>query len=129
MGTTSAGPVDRGPTFIRTGTVADAVVAGRLHAEQITTGFLSFLGHRFLYRLYRRVVLWDGGLLLVVVDPSKGPADSPDAVVGFIASADPTAALYRTFLLHDSIPAALGAAESFACSWRRVAENTPSWLV
>jgi ribosomal protein S18 acetylase RimI-like enzyme len=116
-------PDDRNPTFIRVGTVADARVAGRLHAEQISTGFLSFLGPRFLYRLYRRVVLWEGGLLLVAVDPSKGPANSSDAVVGFIASANRTGALYKTFLLHDSIPAALGAAGPLLLSWRRVVET------
>jgi ribosomal protein S18 acetylase RimI-like enzyme len=123
MGEASDRPEDPNPTFIRVGTVADAMVAGRLHAEQITTGFLSFLGPRFLYRLYRRVVLWEGGLLLVAVDPSRGSPNSSGAVVGFIASANRTGALYKTFLLHDSIPAALGAAGPLLRSWRRVAET------
>ena len=115
---------DLRPTYgIRRGTVDDAPVAARLHAEQITTGFLPFLGPRFLERLYRRVVLWDGGLLLVAVDRSESRAATPGAVVGFIASADRVSSLYRAFLLYDGVPAALRAAGPLLRNWRRVLET------
>ncbi len=69
--------VSASPYLIRSGTVEDATVAARLHAEQISTGFLSYLGPRFLERLYRRVVLWDGGFLLVAVEAERGSAAAP----------------------------------------------------
>ena len=120
-GPENAGPGDSGaPTYvIRVGTTEDATVAGRLHAEQITTGFLSFLGPRFLERLYRRVVLWDGGLLLVAVEHEAGS----EAVVGFIASADPTSTLYRQFLIHDGAAAAIATVGPLVRSWRKVLET------
>ena len=108
------------PTYsIRVGTAEDATVAGRLHVEQITTGFLSFLGPRFLERLYRRVALWDGGLLLVAV-VHDGRSEK---VVGFIASADPTSALYRQFLIHDGVAAAIATLGPLLRSWRKVLET------
>jgi ribosomal protein S18 acetylase RimI-like enzyme len=116
---------------VRAGTVEDAKVAARLHAEQIATGFLSYLGTRFLERLYRRVVLWDGGLLLVAVEKAEQQGDgqgsdtstAPDEVVGFIASADPTSGLYRQFLIHDSVGAALATVGPLMRSWHKVLET------
>ena len=105
------------PYVIRVGTAEEAGIAARLHAEQITTGFLSYLGPRFLERLYRRVVLWDGGLLLVAVNCGTG------GVVGFIASADPTSGLYRQFLVHDSLGAAAGTIGPLLRTWRKVLET------
>lgn len=116
---------DRGdsPYLIRVGTPDEAAVAARLHAQQITTGFLSYLGPRFLERLYRRVALWDGGLLLVAVDGAADPAPGAGEVVGFIASADPTSGLYRQFLRHDSVGAALGTIGPLLRTWRKVVET------
>jgi len=115
------------PYVVRPGTVEDAAAAARLHAEQIATGFLSYLGTRFLERLYRRVVLWDGGLLLVAVEqggvPDGAPSTGPGEVVGFIASADPTSGLYRQFLIHDSVGAALATVGPLMRSWRKVTET------
>ena len=115
------------PYVVRGGTVEDAAVAARLHARQIATGFLSYLGPRFLERLYRRVVLWDGGLLLVAVDQGgdqgRDAAAGSGEVVGFIASADPTSGLYRQFLAHDSVGAALGTIGPLMRSWRKVLET------
>jgi ribosomal protein S18 acetylase RimI-like enzyme len=105
------------------GTVEDAKVAAALHARQIATGFLSYLGPRFLERLYRRVVLWDGGLLLVAVEQGVSTATGTGTVVGFIASADPTSGLYRQFLLHDSVGAAIGTIGPLVRSWRKVLET------
>lgn len=115
--------VTASPYAIRVGTVEEAGVAARLHAEQITTGFLSYLGPRFLERLYRRVVLWDGGLLLVAVEGGSDPTPGPGTVVGFIASANPTSGLYRQFLLHDSVGAALGTIGPLLRTWRKVVET------
>ena len=115
-----AGDADAAPSFvIRRGTTVDATAAARLHAEQITTGFLSFLGPKFLERLYRRVVRWEGGLLLVAVDQGAGT----EAVVGFIAGASPISALYRQFLIHDGVAAALGTVGPLLRSWRKVLET------
>lgn len=109
------------PYVIRIGTVEDAATAARLHADQITTGFLPYLGLDFLERLYRRVVRWNGGQLLVAVDTRM--AAGPRGVVGFIASADPTSRLYREFLLHDGPAAAFGAVGPLLRSWRKVLET------
>ena len=49
---------------LRTGTVADAAAAAALHAGQISEGFLSILGPRFLTKLYRRVARTPGSFLL-----------------------------------------------------------------
>lgn len=114
---------DDSPYLIRIGTADEAAVAARLHAQQITTGFLSYLGPRFLERLYRRVVLWDGGLLLVAVEGTAGAGPGTGQVVGFIASADPTGGLYRQFLRHDSVGAALGTVGPLLRSWRKVVET------
>ena len=111
------------PYVIRVGTADEAAAAARLHAEQITTGFLSYLGPRFLERLYRRVMLWPGGLLLVAVEAGGDSTPDPGAVVGFIASADPTNGLYRQFLLHDSVGAALGTIGPLLRTWRKVLET------
>ena len=108
---------------VRVGTEAEAGIAARLHAEQITTGFLSQLGPRFLQRLYRRVVLWEGGLLLVAVDTATGRPGDDGVVVGFIASADPTSGLYRQFLLHDAVGAVLGTIGPLLRTWRKVLET------
>ncbi len=107
--------------LVRVGTLEEAAVAARLHAQQITTGFLSSLGPRFLERLYRRVVLWDGGLLLVAVE--RGDTPGSGAVVGYIASADPTGGLYRQFLLHDGVGAVLGTIGPLLRTWRSVLET------
>jgi len=109
--------------LVRGGTVEDAAVAARLHAEQIATGFLSYLGPGFLERLYRRVVLWEGGLLLVAVDQGSDASAGTGKVVGFIASADPTSGLYRQFLVHDSVGAALATIGPLLRSWRKVVET------
>jgi ribosomal protein S18 acetylase RimI-like enzyme len=115
--------VSASPYLVRSGTVEDAAVAARLHARQIATGFLSYLGPRFLERLYRRVVLWEGGLLLVAVDHGDGTSSGKGEVVGFIASADPTSGLYRQFLLHDSVGAALATIGPLLRTWRKVLET------
>lgn len=109
--------------LIRIGTVEDAAAAGRLHAGQITTGFLSHLGPRFLQRLYRRVVQWDGGLLLVAVEDGSGGHSGSGRVVGFVASADPTGGLYRQFLLHDGVMAVVTSFGPLVRNWRKVAET------
>ena len=48
--------------------IGDAAAAAALHAGQIGEGFLTFLGPRFLRRLYRRVARTPGSFLLVVED-------------------------------------------------------------
>ncbi len=108
---------------VRQGAAADCDVAGRLHAGQITTGFLSLLGPPFLARLYRRVVQWDGGLLLVVVEHVGDAARPDDPVVGFLGAADPTRGLYREFLRRDAVAAAASTFWPLLRNWRRVLET------
>lgn len=106
---------------LRPARLDECAAAGRLHVEGIPTGFLSALGPRFLDHLYRRVLRWDGGLLLVAVEePAHG---GPGTVVGFIATTTSTKALYKQFLLHDAIPAALAALGPLVTGWRRVVET------
>ena len=101
----TAGPGDAG----------DAAVAARLHAAQITEGFLSFLGPRFLRRLYRRIAWSPESFLLV--------AQSGGGVIGFVAGSSDVGRLYRRFVVRDGPAAAVAAAGRLARSWRRVAET------
>jgi ribosomal protein S18 acetylase RimI-like enzyme len=102
-------------TDVRTGTEADASAAASLHASQITEGFLSSLGRPFLTRLYRRVARSPQSFVLV--------AQQDDTVVGFVAGSEDVRVLYRSFLLHDGVAAAISALPQLARSWRRVVET------
>ena len=100
---------------LRTGTYGDAASAAALHAEQISEGFLAFLGPRFLRRLYQRVVLDPGSFLLVV--------ESEGRILGFLAGSTDVAALYRAFVLRDGVPAVFACSGRLIRSWRRVLET------
>lgn len=101
--------------IIRTAGESDAPAVARLHADQISEGFLSFLGPRFLARLYRRIVRHPDSFLLV--------ADLRGRDVGFIAGSTDVHGLYRRFLVRDGIPAACTAAPRLIVGWRRVVET------
>jgi len=90
--------------------------AAALHAEAIDGGFLSSLGPAFLARLYRRAARTPGSFVLVA-------RDDAGAVAGFVAGTDDTAALYRAFLLHDGVGAAVAGAPHLARRWRSVLET------
>ena len=100
---------------IRTAVESDAPAVARLHAEQISEGFLSFLGPRFLTRLYRRIVRHPDSFLLV--------ADLRGQVEGFIAGSTDVRGLYRRFVVRDGIPAACSAAPRLIAGWRQVVET------
>lgn len=100
---------------IRTAGESDAPAVARLHAAQISEGFLSFLGPRFLARLYRRIVRHPDSFLLV--------ADSRGQDVGFIAGSTDVRGLYRRFLVRDGILAACSAAPRLIVGWRQVVET------
>jgi ribosomal protein S18 acetylase RimI-like enzyme len=100
---------------VRTATDADSAAAAALHATQITQGFLSLLGPRFLRRLYRRISRTPHSFLLV--------ADTQGTVSGFIAGSTDVAGLYRSFLLRDGVPAALESAGPLISGWRRAIET------
>jgi len=104
-----------GTPAVRPATATDAAAAARLHAAQISEGFLSLLGPGFLTRLYRRIVRTTDSFLLV--------AQIDGRVVGFVAGSGDVGALYRSFLLHDGVPAGLGAARQLAVGWRRAVET------
>ncbi|MGO8871365.1 MAG: N-acetyltransferase family protein [Acidimicrobiales bacterium] len=106
-------PTDR--PFLRTGTEADAPTVARLHAEGIADGFLSFLGPGFLIPLYRRICRSEHSFLIV--------ADDGGTVIGFIAGCADVRRLYRSFLLHDGVRAALVSAGRVVTGWRRVLET------
>ena len=133
------------PARTRPGRPEDARRVAELHAGQISTGFLSFLGPRFLARLYRRMVRSPHAFVLVA-ETSGGPATyggpatgeqdlagrdpggtlgrrEASQVVGFVAGATDLAALYRSFLVRDGVPAALAVAPRLALSWRRALET------
>jgi ribosomal protein S18 acetylase RimI-like enzyme len=82
---------------LRSGTDGDAAAAAALHAGQISEGFLTFLGERFLRRLYRRLVRTPGSFLLV--------ADFEGSTIGFLAGSTHVRALYRSFAWRDGVPA------------------------
>jgi ribosomal protein S18 acetylase RimI-like enzyme len=100
---------------VRSASDGDAPSSAALHASQISQGFLSLLGPGFLRRLYRRIGRWPESFLLVAGDEG--------AVVGFVAGSTNVAGLYRSFLLHDGIPAALGAAGALLAGWRRALDT------
>jgi ribosomal protein S18 acetylase RimI-like enzyme len=124
-GPTSEGPSepprdlpDRGSPVsmtVRLAHPSDAPAAGRLHADRISDGFLSFLGTGFLARLYRRITLDPDSFLLV--------AESDTETVGFIAGSTNVRNLYRHFLLRDAVPATLAAAPRLLVGWRRAVET------
>src|ERR1700724_84153 len=84
---------------LRTGTDGDAAAAAALHTGQISEGFLTVLGPRFLRRLYRRVARPPGCFLLVVEDDGTA--------VGFLAGSTDVSALYRSFVWRGGIAAGL----------------------
>lgn len=100
---------------VRPGTPTDAAFAAALHADQISEGFLALLGPRFLERLYRRIALSSDSFLLV--------AEGDGVPGGFLAGSTDVAGLYRSFLWHDGLPAAIGAAGRVLTGWRRVLET------
>jgi ribosomal protein S18 acetylase RimI-like enzyme len=100
---------------LRTGTDRDAAAAADLHAGNINEGFLSYLGPRFLRRLYRRVTRSPESFLLVV--------DDDGTTVGFLAGSTDVAALYRAFVLRDGVVVSLVSAGRLLRAWRRVIET------
>jgi ribosomal protein S18 acetylase RimI-like enzyme len=109
------GPSPTQPVTLRTGIEADAARVAALHAGQISSGFLSFLGVSFLQHLYRRIVLYPGAFLIV--------ADSPGGPVGFIAGSTDVSGLYKSFIWHDGLRALTGAARPLLSGWKRVLET------
>ena len=108
-------PAPRREPRIRPGSRADTPAVAALHARQISEGFLSLLGDRFLELLYRRILLHPASFLLV--------ADDQGAAVGFIAGSTDVAGLYRSFVLRDGAAALIRAAVPLARGWRRVLET------
>lgn len=100
---------------LRQGTDGDVADVAELHAAQITEGFLALLGPRFLRRLYRRIVRTHPSFLLVV--------DQHATTVGFLAGSTDVHGLYRSFLVHDGIPAGFAGGTRMVRSWRRVLET------
>jgi ribosomal protein S18 acetylase RimI-like enzyme len=101
--------------MIRPAGRSDAERLAALHAARISEGFLPQLGVAFLARLYRRIVASpDGFATVAVLDGS---------VVGFVAGATDLGRVYKSFVVHDGLMAALGAAPHLLRSWRRVLET------
>jgi ribosomal protein S18 acetylase RimI-like enzyme len=96
----------------RFATDADVRAIAALHADRIAEGFLVTLGPAFLRRLYRRV-LRTPDAFVIVADDANAP-DTGNRVVGFIAVAENTRALYREFLLRDGFVAAAAATPGIA---------------
>ena len=101
--------------IVRPGVKADAAAAARLHAGQISEGFLSSLGPRFLTLLYRRIVAWPRSFLMV--------AEEDGVVVGQAAATEDVSGLYRQFLVRDGVVAGALAAPHLLRQWRSVLET------
>jgi ribosomal protein S18 acetylase RimI-like enzyme len=112
---------DHGEMTLRFATVADVDAVAAIHADRIAEGFLVTLGPAFLRRLYRRIVLSPGAFVLVVDGPDGGP--QPGGVCGFVAVAENTGALYREYLLHDGVAAAVAATRGIIRAPRSVWET------
>lgn len=109
------GPAGTPAITLRTGVEADATRVAALHADQISSGFLSLLGASFLECLYRRIILYPGAFLVV--------ADGPGGPVGFIAGSTDVSGLYKSFIWHDGLRALTGAARPLLSGWKRVLET------
>ncbi len=103
------------PIQVRTARRSDIDVVAALHVQGISEGFLSLLGTRFLKRLYRRITRHPEAFLLV--------ADDQGATIGFIAGSTDIAGLYRSFLWHDGVAAALRSLGPLVRGWRQVLET------
>lgn len=103
--------------LVRRATLADAGAMARLHSEEVSEGFLALLGQPFLHRLYRRVVAGAGGGFAMVSLDAQGLVD------GFVAVAESTGDLYRSFLVRDGLWAGLRAAPAVARHPRQVIET------
>jgi ribosomal protein S18 acetylase RimI-like enzyme len=101
--------------IVRDARLDDAATVADLHVVLISEGFLSFLGPRFLSRLYRRIIVSSDSFLLV--------AEAEGRIVGFIAGSTDVRGLYRSFLWHDGVRAATLAAGRLISSPRRVFET------
>jgi ribosomal protein S18 acetylase RimI-like enzyme len=100
---------------VRVASDADAAVAATLHASQISDGFLSFLGPRFLERLYRRINRVPGSFLLIAVH--EGGAQ------GFIAGSVDVTSLYKSFVVRDGVAASLQSAGRLISGWRQALQT------
>jgi len=109
-------------TTLRLATPSDAAAIARLHAREISEGFLSVLGQPFLARLYARVAARSGSFALVTTDDDA-------MVTGFIAVAESTGGLYRDFLIHDGLQAGLRAAPALLRHPARALETLRHGLV
>lgn len=65
---------------------------GRLHAENLDQGFLSTLGEKFLFLMYRAIDECDGAVL-VIESCERG-------VAGFVSGAESMSLIYRQMLRH-----------------------------
>src|SRR5262245_52015932 len=93
----------------------DAGSIAKLHMDRLPQGFLPTLGFPALKRLYGHLVKSNRAFVLVA-DDSRG-------VVGFVAVADDTRRVYRDFLRHDAVFAAVVAAPAALRAPRRVWET------
>ncbi|MFV2001276.1 MAG: GNAT family N-acetyltransferase [Acidimicrobiia bacterium] len=91
--------IDVKDVTIRVAEPGDVDAIAHLHASGINTGFLPQLGHPFMRRLYRALIGYAGGLVLVAADES-GP-------VGFIAGVSDTGRFYREFIRRYGMGAGL----------------------
>jgi len=110
-----------GDTTLRFATVADVETVAAIHADRIAEGFLVTLGPAFLRRLYRRIVLSPRAFLLVAVAP--GGDTRTNRICGFVAVAESTGGLYREYLLHDGVAAAVAATPGIIRAPRSVWET------
>ncbi len=101
---------------IRVARVSDAPAIAHLHRTRISEGFLSSLGERFLTRLYRRIILSDGGYAAVAINHGS-------EVVGMSALAVNVAHLYKQFIVKDGLVAGFISAPRILRSLPRVWET------
>lgn len=104
-------------TLLSPARVTEVDTVAELHGTVLTDSFLASTGPRMLRLIYRRMVLEPTTFVLVARLKPAGD------VVGVVAGAENTAVLYRAFLLHDLIPAALAAVPLVRTSGRRLVET------
>ncbi len=94
-------PAEPGEDKVRPAVKSDVPTLARLHSEGISTGFLPSLGPRFMRLLYRALVDYDKGSVLVV--------EQSDTAIGFVAGVLDTGDFYKHFVRRYAIAAGLAA--------------------
>ena len=82
---------------VRNANFSDCRGVAKIHKECLAKSFLATLGEKFLILLYKTLVEYKKGILLVAEDDGK--------IIGFVSATTNTSGFYRYFLKKNFIKA------------------------